>query len=153
MSKTYAISLDAILRKIRNVTVNRDYEIPYVAGYSEDGETVYVDKHLPLTYKQSNGRQVDVLTPLLVHEVTEKYILKTYGVKYQFAHEAASHYEHEYVKRAGFDKAEYDEFFKKWIKTIADLEKKSAKMPADLDLEPYEDSKDKATLHAMKEGK
>jgi len=39
----------AIGRRVR--VVNRDYDILYIAGYSDDGETIYIDRHLPRTLR------------------------------------------------------------------------------------------------------
>ena len=41
-------AVKAIRRRVR--TVNRDYDIPYIAGYSVDGRTVFIDRHLPRTF-------------------------------------------------------------------------------------------------------
>ena len=38
-------ALRAIHRRVR--LINRDYDIPYIAGYSVDGHTVFIDRHLP----------------------------------------------------------------------------------------------------------
>jgi hypothetical protein len=35
-------------RRIRGV--NREYDILYIAGYSADGPTVFIDRHLPRTF-------------------------------------------------------------------------------------------------------
>ena len=44
-------------------TLNKNYDLPYLAGYSNNGQTIYIDRHLPdLGYD-----------PFLeVHEHTEK---------------------------------------------------------------------------------
>ena len=39
----------AIRRRVR--VINRDYDIPYIAGYSVDGHTVFIDRHLPRTFR------------------------------------------------------------------------------------------------------
>jgi hypothetical protein len=43
--------LDAV-RAIRHRVrvVNRDYDIPYIAGYSREGSTVFSDRHLPRSF-------------------------------------------------------------------------------------------------------
>jgi hypothetical protein len=35
-------AVKAIRRRVR--VVNRDYDIPYIAGYSRDGHTVFIDR-------------------------------------------------------------------------------------------------------------
>ena len=41
--------VSAIRRRVR--IVNRNYDIPYIAGYSQDGRTVFIDRHLPRTFR------------------------------------------------------------------------------------------------------
>jgi hypothetical protein len=41
--------LKAIRRRVR--VINRSYDIPYTAGYSEDGHTVFIDRHLPRSFR------------------------------------------------------------------------------------------------------
>jgi hypothetical protein len=38
-------ALDAILRRVDHL--DREHDIPYLAGYSRDGHTIYIDRHLP----------------------------------------------------------------------------------------------------------
>jgi hypothetical protein len=46
------ILLDAVQSICRRVRViNRSYDIPYIAGYSVDGKTVFIDRHLPRTFR------------------------------------------------------------------------------------------------------
>ena len=37
----------ALRRRVR--AVSHDYDIPYIAGYSVDGKTIFIDRHLPRT--------------------------------------------------------------------------------------------------------
>jgi hypothetical protein len=39
----------AIGRRVR--VVNRKYDIPYIAGYSVDRHTVFIDRHLPRSFR------------------------------------------------------------------------------------------------------
>lgn len=39
----------AIRRRVK--VVNREYDIPYIAGYSVDGRTVFIDRHLPRQFR------------------------------------------------------------------------------------------------------
>lgn len=42
-----AVLLDVVQAIRRRVKiVSREYEIPYIAGYSSDGHTVFIDRHL-----------------------------------------------------------------------------------------------------------
>jgi len=50
-------ALDAICRRVK--TLDRKHDIPYLAGYSLDGKTIYIDRHLPRKMK-SRGREIEV---------------------------------------------------------------------------------------------
>ena len=41
--------LGAVRRRVR--AINRSYDIPYIAGYSTDGNVVFIDRHLPRTFR------------------------------------------------------------------------------------------------------
>ena len=40
-------TIDAIYRRL---PVNRNYHVPYVAGYSTDGTQIYIDRDLPPSF-------------------------------------------------------------------------------------------------------
>jgi len=42
-------AVQAIRKRVR--VINRDYDIPYIAGYSQDGHTVFIDRHLPRSFR------------------------------------------------------------------------------------------------------
>ena len=44
----------ALRRRVRRVS--HDYDIPYIAGYSVDGKTIFIDRHLPRTIRSSSSR-------------------------------------------------------------------------------------------------
>jgi len=62
----------AIRRRVR--IVDRGYDIPYIAGYSVDGHTVFIDRHLPRTFRWLL-KTVRVEPFLLTHEIVEKALL------------------------------------------------------------------------------
>jgi hypothetical protein len=67
-----AVLLDAVQAIRRRVKiVNREYDIPYIAGYSLDGDTVFIDRHLPKTFRWIT-KTVRVEPFLLTHEIVEK---------------------------------------------------------------------------------
>ena len=68
--------------------VNRDYDIPYIAGYSVDGHTVFIDRHLPRTFRWLM-RTVRVEPFLLTHEIVEKALLDELRLHYLHAHQIA----------------------------------------------------------------
>ena len=62
----------ALRRRVRSV--NRDYDVPYIAGYSVDGKTIFIDRHLPRTIRWLL-KTVRVEPFLLTHEIVEKALL------------------------------------------------------------------------------
>ncbi len=59
----------ALRRRVK--VVSRDNDIPYIAGYSTDGQTVFIDRHLPKSFRWL-AKTVRVDQFLLVHEIVEK---------------------------------------------------------------------------------
>jgi len=114
-------ALDAILRRVKNL--DRDHDIPYLAGYSTDGKTIYIDRHLPKSFV-FRGRTVDV------DQIATR------------AEEAA-------VNAERITWAAYDRFMQKYVKSIGD--ERLVKVPADLDLKPYRDYHDYDLMQRMLE--
>jgi hypothetical protein len=116
---------------------NREYDIPYVAGYSKDGKTIYIDKDVPDKYDRF----------LLVHERVEKALIDGLGLKYQYAHQIAFRTEDACVKSSNIDVAEYNKFWDRYIKLERE---KINSVPKDLDLTPYEAENDNDLIAHMK---
>lgn len=87
-------------------------DIPYVAGISKDGKTIYFDRRLPKRMKTKSGWIFDPRDYIAVHELVE-YLLIQDGHGYDdgpnSAHYLATHAEHAAVAAAGGDPAEYEE--------------------------------------------
>lgn len=141
MNKT----IKSLMEKVKVVTT---YDIPYVAGYSQDGKTVYVDKHLP-RYFTLDGNRVDITKYIVLHEAVEKSILEWYEVPYQIAHQVALSAEKSAVELDGHDWEKYNDECLKYIDQI-DVENLIS-VPKDLDLQPYRDEKDLKILRAIRE--
>lgn len=136
-------TFDAIHAEVRVV---RRYNVPYVAGYSVDGKTVYIDKDLPLTLLVRNSdaggklKRMYIDRYLILHEATEKGLMRAYGLRYQHAHQIALRIESELVRADGFVWQDYDRQLKPFIKVAE--EDVVDNLPPDLDLTPYEDTAD-----------
>ena len=123
--------------------INRTYDIPYVAGYSKDGKTIFIDRHLTLT---DDGVNIEPF--LIVHEHTEKTLIDLFGLDYQEAHKLATYMEDNAVKKSGkLDDHQYESHYSKFIKPISREALK--RVPKDLDLTPYKDEKDYKVLKAI----
>ena len=137
-------AVKAIRRRVR--VVNRDYDIPYIAGYSRDGHTVFIDRHLPKSFRWLM-KIVRVEPFLLTHEIVEKALLDELRLHYLHAHQIAQRAERDAVKAAGFSWWAYQRFMKQHEKSIE--QEKLIKVPAELDLTPYRDERDFALLRRL----
>lgn len=137
-------AVKAIRRRVR--LVSRAYDIPYIAGYSVDGHTVFIDRHLPRTFRWLL-KTVRVEPFLLTHEIVEKALLDELRLHYLHAHQIAVRAERDAVKAAGIPWWVYQGFMKRHEKPIE--EEKLLKVPASLDLTPYGDEKDFALLRRL----
>lgn len=143
---------DSILIEAADIIINDfkiDYshDIPYVAGYNVNGDTIYIDKDVYSALKEAKKEKW--LKPLTFHEAIEKSLMMAHPeLKYQFCHQNALRLELELVKSLKIDKKAYDAFMDKYIKKIADL-KKYPNVPKNLDLKPYEDEDDYETFEKM----
>ena len=137
-------ALDAILRRVK--TLDRKHDIPYLAGYSEDGKTIYIDRHLPRSFKL-RGRSIFVDRYLILHEEVEKTLIDQLGLHYLHAHQIATRAEEAAVRADRIEWREYDRFMQKYVKRIGD--ERLTKVPADLDLKPYRDEHDFELIKRM----
>lgn len=127
---------DRVVERVRaKVKVDKSHDVPYVAGYSKDGKTIYIDRHVKL-----NMNGTDITPFLLVHEKTEKALLDNFDLDYMQAHHVALHAEKRAVEHAGLDWKKYSDFIDPFIKKLG--HEKLDDVPKDLDLEPYKDEND-----------
>ena len=137
-------ALDAILRRVRKL--DRKHDIPYLAGYSQDGKTIYIDRHMPRSFRY-RGRTIETDPFLILHEEVEKTLIDQLGLHYLHAHQIATRAEQAAVRAAGITWRDYDRFMQKYVKTIGD--ERLRKVPADLDTKPYRDEHDLDLLKRM----
>jgi len=137
-------ALDAICRRVK--TLDRKHDIPYLAGYSLDGKTIYIDRHMPQFFK-FRGRTIDTDRFLILHEEVEKTLIDQLGLHYLHAHQIATRAEEAAVRAAGIVWRDYDRFMQKYVKRIGD--ERLTKVPLDLDLKPYRDEHDDDLLRRM----
>jgi hypothetical protein len=137
-------ALDAIARRAKRL--DRNHDIPYLAGYSEDGKTIYIDRHMPKSFRYQ-GREVNTDRFLILHEEVEKTLIDQLGLHYLHAHQIATRVEQAAVRCAGIGWQAYDRFMQKYVKHIGD--ERLTKVPADLDQKPYRDEHDSDLLKRM----
>jgi hypothetical protein len=129
-------ALDAILRR---VTLDRSHDIPYLAGYSLDGKTIYIDRHIPETFTHG-GRTVSVDRYLILHESVEKALIDQLDLHYQHAHQIATRAEEAAVRADRISWRAYDRFMGRHVKEVGS--ERLRRVPRDLDLKPYRDEHD-----------
>ena len=142
--------MDHAVKAIRaRAHLERDYDIPYLAGYSLDGHTIFIDRHMPKSFVYKRRK---VLTDrfLIVHEAVEKSLIQLLGMHYLHAHQIALHAEQAAVRAEGITWEAYDAFMQEYIKVIGD--EALTKVPDNLDLTPYRDFHDKEELARMRKG-
>lgn len=128
------------------IKINKKYHVPYIAGYNLAGTIIYIDSRVPDVLP---GTKIKLEKYLLIHELTEQHLEDTLKFDYQSAHHAA-----EAAEMASFEWDGHGKHKSEYLKFYKDLEKlcrlKFDRIPADLDLEPYIDSKDNELLKRMK---
>jgi hypothetical protein len=129
--------LPAVERRAK--TLDRKHDIPYLAGYSKDGKTIYIDRHMPSSSRY-DGRDINT-------EEVEKTLIDQLNLHYLHAHQIATRAEQAAVRAAGIRWRDYDRFMQKYVKRIGD--ERLTKVPADLDLKPYRDEHDYDLVQRM----
>ena len=137
-------ALDAVCRRVKKF--DRKHDVPYLAGYSLDGRTIYIDRHMPKSFN-FRGRTVETDRFLILHEEVEKTLIDQLGLHYLHAHQIATRAEEAAVRAHGINWRDYDRFMQKYVKEIGD--ERLTKVPKDLDLRPYRDEQDDDLLRRM----
>lgn len=138
-------AVDAILRR---ANLDRGHDVPYLAGYSVDGRTIYIDRHLPETFVYRE-RVIEVDRYLILHEEVEKALIDHLGLHYLHAHQIATRAEQAAVRADRIEWYAYDRFMQGHVKEIGD--EKLERVPADLDLKPYRDEHDNDLVARMEQ--
>ena len=137
-------ALDAVVRRVKRL--DRDHDIPYLAGYSLDGDVIYIDRHMPESMRY-DGREINIDRYLILHEEVEKTLIDRLDLHYLHAHQIAMRAEQAAVRAAGIPWRVYDRFVQSYVKEIGD--ERLEKVPADLDLKPYRDEHDYDLVQRM----
>ena len=137
-------ALEAVVRQIGKL--DRNHDIPYLAGYSKNGKTIYIDRDMPKTFSFKR-RRINTDRFLILHEAVEKTLMDHLGLRYLHAHQIATRAEQAAVRAAGISWDAYDRFMRAYVKSIGD--KRLGKVPRDLDLKPYRDERDNELLRRI----
>jgi hypothetical protein len=137
-------ALDAVVRRVKKL--DRDHDIPYLAGYSLDGTIIYIDRHMPRAFRHK-GRDIETDRFLILHEEVEKTMIDRLNLHYLHAHQIATRAEQAAVRACGISWRAYDDFMQAHVKRTGD--ERLTKVPADLDSKPYRDEHDTELLERM----
>jgi hypothetical protein len=137
-------ALEAVVRQISKL--DRNHDIPYLAGYSKNGKTIYIDRHMPKSFL-FRRRRIKTDRYLILHEAVEKTLMDHLGLRYLHAHQIATRAEQAAVRAAGISWDAYDRFMRMYVKSIGD--ERLSKVPRDLDLKPYRDERDNELLRRI----
>lgn len=136
--------LKAVVARVKKI--DRDHDIPYIAGYSQNGEKVYIDRHMPKS-AMLGGKRVQTDRFIILHEAVEKALLDELGLHYLHAHQIALRTERAAVEAEGLAWRDYNSFTKGHERQIGD--EQLTKVPDDLDLTPYRNERDFQKLQQM----
>ena len=143
-SRMLIASIKEVLGK---VNLDRDHDIPYLAGYAVDCSKIYIDRHLQKVFTDHLGHQHEVDKFLILHETAEKAMIDTWKLHYQHAHQIALRAEEAAVRAAGIEWRDYDRFMQQWIKRADSAQ--ITRVPKNLDLTPYLDENDHDLIKVM----
>ena len=133
---------NAIIKEFKKAKIVAKFDIPYNAGYSWDYKKIYVDRDLPKFIK-IDGIKLNLHQSLGLHEFVEKKYINI-GYSYAGAHQIATSYEKQYVIKKGISWKRYDRDVGKLMRI--NFVSKMRSIPKDLDLTPYNYSRDIPTL-------
>jgi hypothetical protein len=132
---------------LQDFTVNRDFDIPFLANRSRDGKTVYIDRHIPEEMK-AGDKPFDPAKTLPWHELSEWFYMHEAKLPYDAAHRLATFvWEKPRVEALGLDWKEYQDAFGGEIEH--NEKRVPEKSPPDIDLSPYIDDNDHKTLREL----
>lgn len=122
---------ETIERIYKEANINREYFIPYIAGYNIKGDVIYIDKDYPNMIDN-----MDSLPYIVLHESIEKSLLLHLKLDYPLAHQIAERSEKEAVEMNGDPWERYNKHVLEFQK--GQYDKPMENIPKDLDLSPYE---------------
>jgi hypothetical protein len=111
-------------------------DVPYGAGSSSDGRTVYIDRRIP-RFLEIEGKRVDVHQMIAEHEIAEKTRMDR-GESYAQAHAQALAIEDAEIDHQGVSHEAYEKALKPYLDEAKSAAAKEG-IPADLEAKPYHD--------------
>lgn len=155
--------LSAAMTKVfKSVQIDRDFDVPYIAGYSRlNPKYIFVDRSLDTKVELGGGKSgnvgkttvVETLPFLIIHEVVEVALLRRWklpSLEYWRSHQIAQRVEKAFLQAQGHSWSEYQGgFIRHNIERLAKQFRFRA-IPEDLDLIPYVEEMELEKVKAMK---
>lgn len=132
------------IKKIGLETINTNYNVPYAAGYSISGKTLYIDPRIP-EFAEINKVKVDIWYMVAIHELVEESLEHSFGFKYEESHKMAIGAE-KVALSLKYPKVKWEDYNTWWQPYIKLCCESFTSLPPDLDYEPITDSKDNETI-------
>lgn len=143
--------LDKIQKKINNINIDDKHHVPYLGGYSKNGNTIYIDSRFPKEIILDGKKTIDTHKYLVIHEVTEKH-LEDIGLNYNEAHNIAEATQEAALHLDGHNPEDYyGVYYVTYNQILRDFDPQ--KVPQDLDLKPYKDDKLSSVLDRIQDTK
>jgi hypothetical protein len=114
------------------VKVDQDHDVPFCAGMSTDGKTMYVDHSIDL-----KRGVIDRTKPTMVHEVVEFLLITYFKMKYLEAHNLAIAAEQACVRAQGIPDHTYNKLWDEDIRRVGSRGKYT-NIPKDLQTQQYQ---------------
>ena len=132
VGKVFAKRAETEIYKLKKVS--REFQVPYLAGYSKDRRTLYIDCDSLQGFKDK-GTFVDTDKYLCIHEYVEDSC-EDNGASYNLGHACATLAELGAVADDGVDVDAYNYFMDQEVRK-AGARKSYTNLPKNLDLLPY----------------
>lgn len=125
----------AFCNKRAYIGFSHEYDIPYEANRSKNGDEVYLDKDIPLIMELKDGRRFSIVKYIKIHELSEKNFMDA-GYHYEDAHKLATQLEKAAVEADGFPWDEYSAHLRGYAHS-SNINLKQ--VPKNIDMRPYKD--------------
>ena len=130
--------LNKIAARVACATVNRQYQVPYIAGISVDGDVIYLSSDVP-DMLSDGEHEFSSIPGVMWHEIAEQIFMLLLGLDYNDAHVLATWVEHLFVTLIlRLDWEGYQAAYVPYIS--ADEHEELQVVPPDLFMGPYLDA-------------
>jgi hypothetical protein len=134
---------------------NTQYEVPYVGGYSKDGQTIYLDKRFArdaVYHSKITNDRINMVPFITYHESIEAAEMQRNRGNFNPAHRIAEQKMDDLLRKQGIDIEEFCEHLYDWVQFCL-LNFDNGAVPPDLDLRPYEQDRLAEVLAKLEPGR